>query len=453
MTIETGADNSFDPKSWGDRGTAPSPAAPAPPVRAAATRAPRDTKLIAAFGASALILTSGLGLALAMKQPPRPAASVSVAASAPPPRESATASKRTLNLASPAALREALVANSLSAAEADAVTKAALGVLGGAAGEVRAVMSIEGSGSAAHLTRLEASFLDSSGVVVSRGADGQFSASRVAASLSEQLQVVRGEIDGDSFYSSAVAAGVTDSLIPDFAKAFVYDFNFQTEISAGDVFEAAFEQTVNANKQAVGAPHLVYASLTTANKSRSLYRFQPVGGDVGWFDGNGRSIVRSFMRTPVDGARVTSKFGMRFHPVLHYTRLHGGTDFAAPIGTPIFAAANGVVTTASPSSCAGNMVIVKHDNGWETRYFHLVRYADGVVPGLRVNQGFTIGFVGTTGVCTTGPHLHYEVHINGEKVDPQGIQTEEGRALGGDELKAFLKERDRIDVARARYAG
>jgi murein DD-endopeptidase MepM/ murein hydrolase activator NlpD len=139
--------------------------------------------------------------------------------------------------------------------------------------------------------------------------------------------------------------------------------------------------------------------------------------------------------------------------VLHYTRLHGGTDFAAPIGTPIFAAANGVVTTASPSSCAGNMVIVKHDNGWETRYFHLVRYADGVVAGLRVNQGFTIGYVGTTGICTTGPHLHYEVHIDGEKVDPQGIQTEEGRALGGDELKAFLKERDRIDVARARYAG
>lgn len=157
------------------------------------------------------------------------------------------------------------------------------------------------------------------------------------------------------------------------------------------------------------------------------------------------------MRTPIEGARITSNFGMRFHPVLHYTRLHGGTDFAAPIGTPIYASADGVVTSASPSSCAGNMVIIQHKDGMETRYFHLSRYADGVVAGFQVKQGFTIGYVGTTGVCTTGPHLHYEVHINGEKVDPMTVVSDAGRkALEGTILAAFKQQRDRVDVARAR---
>ena len=362
-------------------------------------------------------------------------------------------SRRVLNLKDSSELRDALIANGLNAAEGDAAAKAALGQIGDTRAEMRAEMTIEGAGAESRLQRLAVSFADSSGAIVARQPDGSFSASKVAASLSTDIYVRRGQMDGDNFYSSAVAAGVTDSLIADFANAFVYDFNFQTEIQAGDVFEAAFEQQINAAKQPVGPPKLLYASMTTSTKSRQLYRFQPPGEEAGWFDGNGRTIKRSFMRTPIEGAHVTSKFGMRFHPVLHYTRLHGGTDFAAPIGTPIYAAAAGIVTSASPSSCAGNMVIIKHDNGWETRYFHLSRYADGVVAGLRVNQGFTVGFVGVTGICTTGPHLHYEVHINGEKVDPQSIPTEEGKALAGDALKAFFRERDRIDVARAHYVG
>jgi len=157
------------------------------------------------------------------------------------------------------------------------------------------------------------------------------------------------------------------------------------------------------------------------------------------------------MRTPIDGARITSNFGMRFHPVLHYTRLHGGTDFAAPIGTPIYASAEGTVTSASPSRCAGNMVIIGHADGYETRYFHLSRYADGLHAGQTVPQGFTIGYVGSTGTCTTGPHLHYEVHINGEKVDPLSIPTDTGKrdSLQGGDLAAFVEQRNRVDVARA----
>lgn len=364
----------------------------------------------------------------------------------------AQASRRVLNLKGSGELREALVANGIDAAQSDAAAKAGIAVLGGAGGELRAEMIITGD-KPPKLQRLALSFADSSGAVVEQAADGSFSARKVAAQLSTVIVVRRGQMGDDNFYSSAVAAGVTDSLISDFANAFVYDFNFATEIKAGDVFEAAFEQNLNAQGQAIGAPRLLYASMATSEKSKQLYRFQAPGEEAGWFDGNGRSIKRSFMRTPVEGARVSSKFGMRFHPVLHYTRLHGGTDFAAPIGTPIYAAAAGVIIKASASGCAGNMLMMHHDNGWETHYFHLSRYADVSVVGARIAQGTVIGAVGMTGGCVTGPHLHYEVVIDGQKVDPQSIPTEAGVALSGDGLKTFVKERDRIDVARARYTG
>ena len=189
----------------------------------------------------------------------------------------------------------------------------------------------------------------------------------------------------------------------------------------------------------------------TAEKSRSIYRFKPANGEVGWFDGNGMSTVRSLMRTPIEGARITSKFGMRFHPVLHYTRLHGGTDFAAPVGTPVYAAADGTVVNASPSNCGGNWVFVDHKDGMQTRYFHLSRYADGLHAGQVVKQGSTIGLSGNTGTCTTGPHLHYEVHINGQRVDPMSILTDSGRKpLDDSDRPTFLKQRDQVDVARAR---
>ena len=157
------------------------------------------------------------------------------------------------------------------------------------------------------------------------------------------------------------------------------------------------------------------------------------------------------MRTPVDGARVSSKFGFRIHPVLGYQKLHKGTDFAAPIGTPIFAAGNAVVEWAAMKGPNGNLTILRHDNGWQTYYLHQSRFMPGIVPGAHVAQGQQIGEIGTTG-RSTGPHLHYEVHIAGEPVDPLGIQTDAGSTLTGPALVAFAKERDRIDVSRAGQA-
>lgn len=445
--------NSFDPRAWSVGQERASDVATNLPL-GSPTPIDSNRNLFLAIAGSALILGSGIAVAWLQRDPlPQTMRTPPIAVPSKPPVEQ-LASKRILNLGSPLELESAMAANGVPVVDARAAAAALtkLGALVQRMAQIRAVLYLDGEGNSQALQRLEMSFLDSSGAVVSRGEDGTFHANAVAASLSTQIVMRTGEMNEVDFYSSAVTAGVIDSLIPTFAQAFVYDFNFQTEITSGDVFAAVFEQQVNASRQPVGPPRLLYASMTTRTKSRSLYRFQPNGGEEGWYDGNGRSVRRSFMRTPVEGARISSHFGMRFHPVLHYTRLHGGIDLAAPIGTPIYASAAGVITSVSPSGCAGNMVIMTHDNGWETRYFHLNNYAPDLQPGLRVGQGHVLGGVGTTGTCTTGPHLHYEVHINGEKVDPESIPTEQGERLSGEMLAAFIRERDRIDVARAAQA-
>ena len=222
------------------------------------------------------------------------------------------------------------------------------------------------------------------------------------------------------------------------------------ERAPGDVFEAAWEQPANPAGEAVGPPRLVYASLSTAAKRLRLYRVTPPGaGEAAWFNAAGRSIVRSLMRTPVEAARVTSNFGYRTHPILGYRKLHRGTDFGAPTGTAVYAAANGVIGFAAPRGAAGNMMRLQHDNGWFTHYFHLNAFAPGLAPGTRVTQGQRIGDVGTTG-RSTGPHLHYELWIDGNPVDPVSIDTGTGTAtLEGPALAAFRTERARIDAARA----
>lgn len=465
MAIE----DSFDPRSWAQKSASGQLLPDAwKAVAEDAQRKPTSQTPVAStkrakpmlwypHAASLAVLIAGATTAWVSRPSALPGAVPTTAATniGPPavPKPDDMLSSRKLILPGAKDLKAALDLAGLPAEEGRAANDAMLKALNGGTGEIRAILDLRIGQGGTHLVSLEASYADGSGAVVSRDESGRITASRVAAELSKQIKVVSGELDADSFYSSAVSAGVIDTLIPEFVNAFSFDFNLASEVSPGDTFEVAYEQTVNAKGEPLGQPQLLYASLTTATKSRTLYRFTPPGQPVGWFDGNGASTVRSFMRTPVDGARITSKFGLRFHPVLHYTRMHGGTDFGAPVGTPIYAAAGGVVTSAAPSKCAGNMVSMRHDNGWETRYFHLSQYADGLTAGKRVDQGYTIGLVGNTGTCTTGPHLHYEVHINGEKVDPQSIKTDSGRkALESTVLAAFKQQRDRVDVARARQA-
>lgn len=292
---------------------------------------------------------------------------------------------------------------------------------------------------------------DGSGLLLS--GDGIGEARSLKSDRTIEVKVVRGEMDANSFYSSAVAAGVRDSLIDDFAAAFAFDFDFQREIKPGDIFEAAFERQVDGEGAVVGSERLVYVSLQAATKSRALYAFQPPG-DVrpSWFDGNGVSVVRGLMRTPVNGARITSSFGPRLHPVLGYTRLHKGTDFAVPVGTAVYASGDGVVDFVGPHGGHGQFLRIRHKGELETAYAHLSRFAPGVIVGAVVRQGQPIAFSGNTGL-SSGPHLHYEVIVKGAQVDPMSFQLNEGRSLNGQALKAFRQERDRIDGLRAAQNG
>lgn len=452
--------DSFDPRTWMAPAVTPPPSPVTPQGRPGAT-APAQRQdsagagrtSAAALAGSAAILMLGAVAAFLSRPgtpPAPPTAFADPRPGAPTAAEGPATSRRTLVLSGPAALNAALHSSGIDPAAADAAGRAALGALGGS-GEIHVVLTLTPDGQRQRLDRLEASFVDSSGAVVSRAADGTYRASKVAASLTTAVKVVRGEMDAESFYSSAVAAGIADTLVPDIAKALAFDFDFQREIHPGDVFEIAWEQEVNAQGQAVGTPRLRYVSMTTTEKSRSLYWFKGKDDEGGWYDGNGTSVVRSLMRTPVDGARVTSNFGFRTHPIYGFMKMHKGVDFAAPIGTPIYASGNGVVEVASPSQSAGNWLKLRHDNGWLTVYMHMNRYMPGIVVGARLHQGQQIGEVGTTG-HSTGPHLHYEVHVNDEPVDPLSIKTDTTKALDGAARAAFIAERDRIDVNRARQS-
>lgn len=441
---------SFDPRAWTTRSDAPLP----PPPPSASDAAPSATdrgprRMLPALASGAAILAIGIGTAIATRQPAAPpAAAPAIVATAPPPEAiTGTASRRVLVIDGAAALEPTLAGMGLKPAAAREIAGAAVSAVSGG-GEVRLTVDLVEQPGSVTLTRLEATRGDGAGVILTAGTEG-YTREMLAAKLTTIVKSARGEMDATDFYSSAVAAGITDSLVSEIAKAFSFDFDFQREVAPGDVFEAAWEQSMNPQGEAVGPPRLVFASLTTATKSKQLYAFLAPGDtEIGWYDGNGRSTVRALMRTPVDGARISSKFGFRIHPVLGYQKLHKGTDFAAPTGTPIYASGNAVVQWAAMKGANGNLTVLRHDNGWLTLYLHQSAYAPGIAPGVRVSQGQLIGYIGTTG-RSTGPHLHYEVHIDGQAVDPMSIDTGTGKQLSGQGLDAFRKERDRIDTVRS----
>ena len=228
-----------------------------------------------------------------------------------------------------------------------------------------------------------------------------------------------------------------------------YDVDFQREIHAGDPFEVFYAASDAGTLDSAERGQLLFSSLTTNDKTRSYYRFTTVDGVTDYYDAKGVSSKKPLMKTPVNGARMSSGFGMRRHPILGYTKMHGGTDFAAPTGTPVLAAGDGKVEMAGRNGGYGNYVKLKHKDGLKTAYAHLSRFAKGIRPGKRVYQGDVIGYVGSTG-ASTGPHLHYEVHVNGKKKNPLTVKVAGGgRKLEGNELAGFKTERKRIDALRA----
>ncbi len=288
-------------------------------------------------------------------------------------------------------------------------------------------------------------------IALSRAADGSYEAAQHATPLTTRIAAVQGRIDG-SLYMSAKRQGAPDEVIAGLAQMFAYDVDFQREIFGGDEFEAIFEVRYDETGKMVGGGDILFGRLNwrSRSKQKGYYRFQPEdgGGSAEYFDAAGESARRLLMKTPIDGARLSSGFGTRKHPILGYQKAHKGVDFAASRGTPIMAAGDGVIERSGPYGSFGNYVRIRHAQGYKTAYAHMNAIKKGVRTGARVRQGEVIGYVGSTG-RSTGPHLHYEVHLKDKPVNPQSLKIATGYELGGKELTRFRDLRDRIDAMRA----
>ena len=239
----------------------------------------------------------------------------------------------------------------------------------------------------------------------------------------------------NSLYSSAIKEKIPPSLIVEFARIYGFQIDFQRDIWKNDMFQIIYENFFNDENQAIETGNIIYANLILQGKEYPLYFFK--SDDINdYFDERGQSIKKTLMKTPINGARLSSSFGKRKHPILGFTKMHTGTDFAAPMGTPIMASGDGVVTKASWCGGGGNCVKIKHNSIYSTVYAHLSKFGRGIKKGTRVKQGQTIGYVGSTGM-STGPHLHYEVIENGRKVNSQKLKLPSGKTLRGDQRKDF----------------
>ncbi|QEX24276.1 hypothetical protein FRZ61_42170 [Hypericibacter adhaerens] len=270
---------------------------------------------------------------------------------------------------------------------------------------------------------------------VTRAFDGGFQAFAIDRPLTHRNVAIQGEIQS-SLFGAAESAGVPVAVITAAIKAFSYDVDFQRDIQPGDKFEFVFDQLDDEDGNLAKPGDLLYASLTLSGKVYEIYRYEMSEGFVDYFNPKGESVRKALLRTPVDGARITSGYGMRNHPLLGYSKMHKGIDFGAPTGTPIFAAGDGVITRIGPFSSYGNYIQIKHNATYATAYAHISRFAKGLHVGSRVHQGDVIAYVGATGRAT-GPHLHFEVLVNGSQVNPTSVKLPSGTKLAGADLKKF----------------
>jgi murein DD-endopeptidase MepM/ murein hydrolase activator NlpD len=260
-------------------------------------------------------------------------------------------------------------------------------------------------------------------------------------------EVVVKNVITNNLYSSAVSLEVEPNIIVEFARIFGFEVDFQRDIRKGDWFEILYEKFVDDNNKVRDTGKIIYASMYVNGEEINLYNFK-YKNEEDYYDIKGKSITKSLMKTPINGARLSSSFGMRKHPILGYNKMHRGTDFAAPSGTPIMASGSGTVTRARWCGGGGNCIKIKHNSTYETIYAHMKAFAKGIKEGRKVRQGQIIGYVGSTGL-STGPHLHYEVIINGKKVNSQKLKLPSGKTLKGNERKQFELDRIKIDLKLA----
>ena len=260
-------------------------------------------------------------------------------------------------------------------------------------------------------------------------------------------EVVVKSVIKNNLYSSAIESGVEPNIIVEFARIFGFEVDFQRDIRQGNWFEILYERFEDDNNKVKDTGKIIYASMFVNGEELNLYNFKSNNVED-FYDIKGKSITKSLMKTPINGARLSSSFGMRKHPILGYNKMHKGTDFAAPSGTPIMASGSGTVTRARWCGGGGNCVKIKHNSTYETIYAHMKAFAKGIREGRKVKQGQIIGYVGSTGL-STGPHLHYEVLVNGKKVNSQRLKLPSGKTLRGEERKQFEIDRIKIDLKLA----
>ena len=257
-------------------------------------------------------------------------------------------------------------------------------------------------------------------------------------------EVVIRSIIKNNLYSSAINAGVEPNIIVEFARIYGFEVDFQRDIRKGDWFEILYEKFEDDNNKVRDTGKIIYASMYVNGEEINLYNFKDKNEEE-YYDIKGKSITKSLMKTPINGARLSSSYGMRKHPILGYNKMHRGTDFAAPSGTPIMASGSGTVIRARWCGGGGNCVKIKHNSTYETIYAHMKAFAKGIKEGRKVRQGQIIGYVGSTGM-STGPHLHYEVVVNGKKVNSQRLKLPSGKTLKGTAREQFEMERIKIDL-------
>ena len=250
-----------------------------------------------------------------------------------------------------------------------------------------------------------------------------------------------------SLYRSAINKKIPANVITEFARVYGFQVDFQRDIKKQDKFQIMYEIFTDEKERLIESGNILYANLIMSGEDNSLYYFDKKGAE-GHYDKNGKSVQKALMKTPINGARLSSPYGMRKHPIDGFNKMHQGTDFAAPMGTPIMASGSGVIKKAGWCGGGGNCVVIKHNSTYQTIYAHMSKFAKGIRSGVRVRQGQTIGYVGSTGK-STGPHLHYEVLINGKKVNSQTLKLPSGKILKNNERKLFETKKIKLDVLKS----
>ena len=268
----------------------------------------------------------------------------------------------------------------------------------------------------------------------------------IVTNLNKKIIFKEGKIT-QSLYKTAIDLNVAPNVIIEFARIYGFQVDFQRDIRKNDNFQIMYEVFEDDDGKVFETGNIIFADLKLSGKNNALYYFEKKGSE-GHYDENGKSVEKALMKTPINGARLSSAFGMRKHPIDGFNKMHRGTDFAAPMGTPIMASGSGLITRARWCGGGGNCIKIKHNSTYETIYAHMKNFARGIKEGIRVKQGQIIGYVGSTGK-STGPHLHYEVVVNGKKVNSQKLKLPSGKTLKGKEREIFEVEKIKLDVLKS----